>query len=71
MFEILAIVHVVSLAVYRVLPRLEKVSHMVDRVLFTVLAHSSLLLLQEIFMVGSSFHVAVFQSSLIWSSSCI
>lgn len=71
MFEILAIIHVVSLAVCRVLPRLEKVSHVGDRVLLSVLAHRSLLLLQEIFVFCSSFHVTIFQSSLIWSSPCI
>ena len=51
MLKVLFIVHVVDLVVHRVLPWLEVGSLVLKFVLFAVLAHSTLLLLQEVFVV--------------------
>ena len=65
MLEVLVIVHVVDLVVHRVLPRFKVGSLVLKLVLFAVLAHCALLLLQEVFVVACKFHIAVFKCSLI------
>lgn len=59
MLEVLLVVHVVGLAVGWVLPGVEVVSPVLNTVLLLVLANGALLLLDEIFVLRRSLHIAV------------
>ena len=67
LLEILPIVHVIDLPIGWVLPWVEIGSPMLDFVLFAILAHGSLLLLEEVLVVSGRLHVAIFERTLIWA----
>ena len=69
MLEILAIVHVVGLAIDWVLPGVEVRGTVLNVVLFFVLAHGTLLLFNEILVICGGVHVTVLERSLIRSSA--
>ena len=71
MFKVLSIIHVIRLAVRRILPWIKEERPVFNPILFFVLSYRSLLLLNEVFVIGSGLHVTVLEGPLIRSPSRI
>ena len=69
--EVLAIVHVIYLAINWILPWLEEKRSVLNVIRLTILAHSPLFLLKKIFMVSCGLHITIFEGALVGSSTRI